>query len=220
MSVHGLPGPVVERLGSEQLAVVTRDMSGQREWRRAAVECRTADDGTVSVHGYATVYDYPYDVAGGPSLGGWTETIAAGACRKSVAERDDVRMYFDHAGLVLARTASRTLRLESDDVGLLVDATIDPALSVASDVVVMLTRGDVDAMSFAFRALRQEWNADYTSRLIREVQLYDVSIVGEPANPATVVALRSDDRIEVEPGPGRDIASARMIVEALKLKTA
>jgi hypothetical protein len=57
-----------------------------------------------------------------------------------------------------------------------------------------LRRGDVDQMSFAFRAIRQEWNDDYTERRILEVQLFDVAAVTFPANEATVIGLRTDDR--------------------------
>ena len=58
----------------------------------------TDDGGTAIVDGYATIYDYAYDVAGGPPYG-WTETITAGAADRSVTERDDTRLLFNHDGL-------------------------------------------------------------------------------------------------------------------------
>ena len=45
----------------------------------------------------------------------------------------------------------------------------------------------LDAMSWAFQALRQEWNKDYTERRIIEAKAFDQSVVSFPANPATVV---------------------------------
>jgi hypothetical protein len=46
-------------------------------------------------------------------------------------------------------------------------------------------------MSFAFRVLRQEWSDDYTVRRIKEVALYDASVVTYPASEATVVQMNS-----------------------------
>jgi len=157
------------------------------------LELRQTDDGMPVVEGYATVYDYAYDIAGGPDMGGFTEVIAPGAAKKSAMEAD-VRLLANHEGLPLARTKSGTLELESDDIGLKVRATLDPSNPTAAEVRSAMERGDVDQMSFAFRVVRDEWNKDYSERTISEVKLYDVSVVTYPANPATVVKLRSEDK--------------------------
>ena len=157
------------------------------------LELRQTEDGMPVVEGYATVYDYAYDIAGGPDMGGFTEVIAPGAAKKSAMEAD-VRLLANHEGLPLARTKSGTLELESDDIGLKVRATLDPSNPTAAEVRSAMERGDVDQMSFAFRVVRDEWNKDYTERTISEVKLYDVSVVTYPANPATVVKLRSEDK--------------------------
>lgn len=170
-----------------------------------------ADSGAAPViEGYATVYDHAYDIAGGPPYG-FSETIARGATAKSAKEAD-VRFLFDHEGLPLARTKSGTLTLTSDDTGLLVRAELDPESHLARDVISAMTRGDVDEMSFAFEVLRQEWNEDYTERTIREVKLYDVSVVTFPANPATVahVVPRS------APAPGMSLRLARASADTLR----
>ncbi len=163
------------------------------EARSHKVELRRTDDGDPILDGYATVYEHAYDVAGGAPYG-WAETIAEGACTKSVMERDDVRLLFDHDGIPLARTRSRTLELTSDDIGL--HATTPTGLDMKSPLVQSIAsameRGDLDEMSFAFQVLRQEWNEDYTERRILEVKLFDVAVVTYPANPATVAQLRSE----------------------------
>lgn len=190
-----LPEQVMARLDGIDLrdaGVAVMQRGARLEARAREVEVRANGDGTVGLHGYATVYGAEYDVAGGPPWG-WTEVVADGACRKSVMERDDVRCLFDHEGIPVARTKSRTMSLESDDTGLLVDV---PSLDVTGSPLVQslrsaLERGDLDEMSFAFMVTRQEWNEDYTHRTILEVKLYDVSVVTYPANPATVVALRN-----------------------------
>ncbi|MFZ4434763.1 MAG: HK97 family phage prohead protease [Microthrixaceae bacterium] len=193
----------------------------EREVRRISkLELRTDEaTGNPVLEGYATVYDYRYDLAGGPDAGGFTEVIARGATAKS-AQEADVRLLVNHDGIPLARTKSGTLSLESDDIGLKVRAELDPANPVAAEVRSAMERGDMDQMSFAFKVLRQEWSEDYTLRTISEVKLYDVSVVTYPANPATVVKLRSDDdqpeQAEQKPAAGRSLAMARRQAEADK----
>lgn len=186
-----------------------------REVRRVErLELRQSDDGLPMIEGYATVYDYRYDIGGGPDMGGFTEVIATGAASKS-AQEADVRLLANHGGLPLARTRSGTLQLESDDIGLKVRATLDPTNPAAQEVRSAMERGDVDQMSFAFRVVRDQWNADYSERTISEVKLFDVSVVTYPANPATVVKLRADDQPaedaaeEAPKASGRSVAQAR-----------
>ena len=91
----------------------------------------------------------------------------------------------------MAATKADTLTLESDRIGLYNEARIDARSQYSMEIVHRLERRELDAMSFAFKATRQEWNEDYTERRILEVKLYDVSVVSFPANPATVVQLRA-----------------------------
>lgn len=188
-----LPDVVAARLGGDMssLSVVQRGRTVEAR-RFAAPEVRADEDGGVSMSGYATVYGFPYDVAGGPERGGWSEVIVEGACAKSVVERDDVRLLVNHEGLPLARTAAKTLTLASDAVGLRCDASLDRSSPLVASVLSAMERGDLDEMSFAFRVIRQEWDADYLERRITEVQLFDVSLVTYPANPATVAQVRDD----------------------------
>lgn len=184
----------------------------EREVRRVErLELRQSEDGLPVLEGYATVYDYRYDIGGGPDAGGFTEVIAKGAAAKSAKEAD-VRLLVDHSGVPLARTRSGTLELMSDDIGLKVRATLDPSNPAAQQVRSAMERGDLDQMSFAFRVVRESWSKDYTERTISEVKLFDVSVVTYPANPATVVKLRADDeqpeQADAEP-PGRSVAQAR-----------
>lgn len=199
--LRNLPDPVRERLGAFlddrgdaplRRGFDTVDRGRLVEARVGRVEVRAADNGDPIVDGYATVYDTWYDVAGGAPYG-WSEMFAAGACRKAVMERQDTRLLFDHDGIPLARTKPGTLVLDDDELGLhfTTPGGIDVGRNVfASAMASAMDRGDLDECSLAFRVIRQEWNDDYTERIIREVQLFDVSVVTYPANPATVAQLR------------------------------
>lgn len=216
MTKQALPTRVCERLGLDG-----RDLSGsgltvtrsQAELRRVPFEARENDDGTIHLSGYATTWDTWYDVAGGPPWG-WVESIAKGAASKSLAERDDVRFLVNHDGLPLARTKAKTMTLAADDIGLLVDVpSLDPRSSVVADLASSIRRGDLDQMSFAFYVVRQEWDEDYTRRVIRELRLVDVSAVTYPANEATIIGIRGQS----EESLGMPVGLARAQADALTL---
>jgi len=132
-----LPDQVVRRLneafGDQALAVAHRgfdiDYAGQRLEHRATkgqLELRQAEGTDPVIHGYATIYGNEYDVWGGPPFG-FKETIELNAAAKSIQERDEVYLFFDHEGLPLAATKAGTLDLTSDSRGLYNVARPDPA---------------------------------------------------------------------------------------------
>lgn len=155
-----------------------------------AMALRAEDDGDgLTLRGYATVFDADYEIT--DALGTYTERVAAGAFTRTLEHGADVRLLINHDGLPLARTKSGTLSLAQDDVGLLCDAHLDGDSPLVRSLKSAMDRGDADQMSFAFRVVKQEWADDYTDRTIREAQLFDVSVVTFPTNPATSVSLRS-----------------------------
>ena len=153
---------------------------GLRESRTRSGLVIREDGGKLIFDGYASVTNVPYTVT--DWLGDYTETIARGAFKKALAERDDVRLLVNHDGIPLARTASGTLDLSEDDTGLHCVAELDPSSPLVQMVRSAMDRNDLDQMSFAFRATRQEWNEDYTERSILEVRLFDTSVVTYPVS--------------------------------------
>jgi HK97 family phage prohead protease len=186
-----------------------------REVRKLAkLEVRATPDGGAILEGYATVYNYAYDLGGGPSQGGFTEIIASGAAAKSAGEAD-VRLLVNHDGIPLARTKSGTMTLQSDDIGLRVTAQLDPTNPMAASLRSAMERGDMDQMSFAFKVIRDSWDSQYNVRTIHEVKLFDVSAVTFPANPATILKVRSDDTQGSEQATGRSVEMAKRQLEAI-----
>lgn len=217
--LRNLPPEVLARLADHGADLRTANLEVSQRGRLLEArsftrgEVRLDEAGNPVLDGYATVYEYPYDVAGGAPYG-WSETIAEGACTKSVMERDDVRLLLNHEGVPLGRTGSRTLELESDATGLRCSSTLDAASPLVATIRSAMDRGDLDEMSFAFQVLRQEWNADYTERRILEVKLFDVSVVTYPANPATVAQLRADPPEPPDPAPASNRSGALALAEA------
>jgi HK97 family phage prohead protease len=171
------------------------DLLGTRECRslttKLEVRSATTDDELI-VEGYASTFNEPYELYGGPPWG-WTEEVDPGAFDKTLASNPDVPLLLNHKGMPLARTKSGTLQLSTDKVGLKMRASLDKRDPQVQSVAVKLERGDMDEMSFAFWVVRDEWTYDDDNehRLLREVNIHkgDVAIVNYGANPNTSVGI-------------------------------
>lgn len=151
-----------------------------------------ADGGELTLTGYASVFESPYDVYGGPPYG-WTEIVDRKAFDTTLKAKPDLHLLINHEGMPLARTKSGTLKLAADTKGLHVEADLDADDPDVQRLRTKMRRGDMDEMSFGFRVKRQEWNEDYTERRLLEVSLHkgDVSVVNFGANPATSAEINS-----------------------------
>lgn len=168
-----------------------RDSPERRGIATGEFELRSAG-GQLVLTGYASVFDKPYEVLGGPPYG-WTERVDRGAFDETLAAKPDLHLLINHEGMPLARTKSGTLRLATDSTGLHVEASLDPSDPDVQRLNPKMARGDMDEMSFAFRVKRDEWSNDDSQRLLTEVSLHkgDVSVVNFGANPATSAQMNS-----------------------------
>lgn len=144
------------------------------------------------LEGYASVFDAPYEMYGGPEKGGWMEVVDRRAFDRTLNLKPDVQLLINHAGMPLARTKSGTLDLATDRKGLHVRARLDPSDPDVKALEPKMRRGDMDEMSFAFRTIRHEWTEDEAERRLLELSLEkgDVSVVNYGANPATSASVR------------------------------
>ncbi len=148
---------------------------------RAATELRAAGR---KLAGYAAVF------GAAAQVGGFTETIAPGAFRASLASQGDILALVDHdPGRLLARTGSGTLRLTEDARGLAFEMDL-PDTGLGRDILALAERRDLGGMSFAFRVRDEAWPAR-DRRELRAVDLLEVSVVQAfPAYSATTVEAR------------------------------
>jgi uncharacterized protein len=164
-------------------------MSADLEFRSypAGVAAVRADGGSGMVaSGFAIVFNAP-----SVDLGGFIETIAPGAITDSIAKHEVRALYSHDPAKLLGRTASGTLLLRETPTGLAFSVEL-PETTLGRDTAVLLARRDLSAMSFGFSVLQDEWaetQAGGLMRLVKELRLYEISIVGNPAYPATSVSL-------------------------------
>lgn len=177
------------------------------------IRSTTGDDSDyMSFRGYAAVFNSPSQPLP------FTEMVMPGAFKKSLRSRNNVRMYLNHdSSMLLATTRAGTLRLEEDSKGLLVDADLPPT-TVGRDLSILMQRGDVDSMSFGFSVPRggDKFSEDGSTRELREVRLYEVSVVtGFPAYEATSASVRSLDKLAQRTALDADkLAEAITVLEA------
>lgn len=167
----------------------SRSVDGKRTLAFSNIELRTIGENNTLV-GYAAIFDSPSEPLP------WTEYVRRGAFQKTLKDGADVRLLIDHEGLPLARTKSGTLMLEEDDLGLRIEAPLDESNPDAARLLSALRRGDVSQMSFAFRTVKDAWTENRNVRELKEVQLFDVSVVTYPAYEETVAELRSRNNTE------------------------
>ena len=170
-----------------------------------------AGDG-MSFSGYAAVFNSDSEPL--PFI----ERIAPGAFRKSLKARNNIRMYLNHdSSMLLATTRAKTLRLMEDERGLKVEADL-PDTTVGRDLSTLIKRGDVDSMSFGFSVPPKgdSWSDDGSVRELKEVRLYEVSVVtGFPAYQATSASVRSLDMLAERTAADADkLADAITVLEA------
>lgn len=141
------------------------------------------------LRGYAAVFDSETELYPGIS-----ERIARGAFSKDLAASADVRALIGHkTDRVLARTKSGTLSLREDEKGLLMELDL-PDTQEARDLLVSVERGDIDQMSFGFRAREEQWEireGQNDLRTVVDAELLEVSVVAFPAYPDAEVSKRS-----------------------------
>ena len=163
------------------------------------VELRAASEGKpAQLVGYAAVFNSRSE-----DLGGFREIIMPGAFDRALEEGHDVRALVNHnEDKMLGRTSSGTARLAVDEKGLGVEIDI-PDTQAGRDTQVLVQRGDLSQMSFAFQTLADQWRTEEGEpiRELLDLKLYDVSVVAFPAYPATEVSARALERAREAKAP-------------------
>lgn len=168
----------------------------ERQMRSIASKFTTREDGKdLYIEGYFAVFNSTYELWQGA-----TESVAAGAFANTLG--GDIRALIDHeTRLVLGRNKAGTLELKEDTHGLWGKIKINPNDVDAMNLYERVKRGDVDQCSFGFEILSEETDFREDRSVhwtIREVKLYEVSVVTFPAYEETSVAARKNDYAEIQ----------------------
>lgn len=194
------------------------------------VETREGAEGVPAsrtITGYAAKFDKWSE----PIMGWFREKISRDAFTDT--DMSDTIMCFNHeVTSILARTASGTLKLSTDQKGLRFEFDA-PATNLGNDMLELVRRGDISKCSFKFTVDRDSWTyADkqnglqYDERTVEHIsKLYDVSLVVYPAYKDTEASVRELEERKVEwmrangpQGVCLSSESRKRLVEYLNLK--
>ena len=161
----------------------------QKELRYAVLrELRATGTGKQKrVEGYAATWNNPTDI------GDFDETISPDPFTS--LDKDNVVMNFNHDDSMLLGRSGVNLKLEQDSVGLRFECALNDS-SVAQDVYENLQSGILSECSFAFtvKSDGELWSTQANGRMLRtlkNLKLWDVSIVTSPAYGGTSAAARN-----------------------------
>ena len=125
--------------------------------------------------GYASVFN---------GLDSYGDTIVPGAYAKTLVSRErEVKMRWNHYGPVIGKW----FRMIEDEKGLFVEGELTPGHSKAVDVYASLKHGAIDGLSIGYHPVQVEQKADGT-RLLKEINLIEISVVEEPADLAARIS--------------------------------
>jgi len=157
------------------------------EQRTATVEVENVRTEGRKLTGFACLYGTE-----SRDLGGFTESIQAGAFSDVLAGDPDTLLTFNHSpDKVLARTRSGTLKLHDEERGLAFEAELGDG-PTAQDVRDMVRRGDLSGASFRFVVAPdgETWEGEKRT-LTKVAELIDVSLATTPAYEGPRVELRT-----------------------------
>lgn len=108
------------------------------------------------------------------------DTIEPGAYKNTLENRErPIRMRWNHYGDVIGKW----LKIQEDEKGLYVEGELTPGHSKATDVFASLKHGAIDGLSIGYR-VKAFNQLDNDRRLLKEIDLVEISVVEEPADLA------------------------------------
>ena len=124
--------------------------------------------------GYASVWD---------SVDSYGDTVARGAFKKTLTTGKMPKMFFGHSP---GRPIGKWVSAEEDDRGLRVMGELTPGNSDSDNVYASLKHGALDGLSIGFYD-RESEKLENGGRLLREIELVEISVVSLPAEERALV---------------------------------
>lgn len=148
---------------------------------------REAND-KVTFTGMPIVYNAPSQ----PIFGMFVERILPGAFDEWLRGTPDIQCLRDHdERSILGRVSAGTLRLLPQADGIHIECDM-PRTTYGLDLAESIRRGDIRGMSFAFRALTDDWYLKDAVHMrdVLKAELFEVSFLANPAYPDTSAGIR------------------------------
>lgn len=154
------------------------------------------EDGSMTVSGYVNKTEQFSEMLGRNEK--FKEKISRGAFKRAIEKAKEIHFLAEHDGeKILSSTRNSSLQLSEDANGLYMSATITPT-SWGKDYYELIKSGILKNMSFGFRSIKDSWKKveGYFERTIHELELFEVSVVKDPAYSQSSISARGIDVVE------------------------
>ena len=170
----------------------------EMELRVNSAQLTGNQDGSLKVSGYVNKTEQLSEILGVTKR--FKEKIARGAFSRAIKKAGrDIDFLSEHkADKILASTRNNSLQLTEDEQGLFMEATITPT-TWGKDAYELINSGIFRNMSFGFRTIKDTWKkieSNLYERTIEELELFEVSVVKDPAYSQSTIAARSIELID------------------------
>jgi len=170
------------------------------------------EDGTI--RGYASIF-------GNVDKGG--DIVAPGAFKKSIKARKGkvLPMLWNHDP---GHPIGKWTVIEEDERGLKIEGRITPGVSKGAEVLAMVRDEVIDGMSIGYATIKADYDEVTGVRTLKEVELWEVSLVTFPMNTEATVqgvkALSIDDARDITERDWEDILTGKRDAIRLSRSTA
>ncbi|WP_044783442.1 phage major capsid protein [Bacillus thuringiensis] len=154
-------------------------------------------DGSMTVNGYVNMTEQFSEMLGRNEQ--FKEKISRGAFKRAIEKAKEIHFLAEHDNSkILASTRNDSLKLSEDANGLYMSATV-ALTSWGKDYYELIKSGILKNMSFGFRSIKDSWKKTtqgYFERTIHELELFEVSVVKDPAYSQSSISARGIDVVE------------------------
>jgi len=119
--------------------------------------------------GYASVFGVKDEV---------DDIVMKGAFKKTLQEKKRFPLLAHHK----IDTVIGYVEAEEDEYGLKVKGKLELGIQAAKEMYLLLKNKIISGLSIGYKVIKQEWDKSGTIRLLKELKLYEVSLVTFPAN--------------------------------------
>ncbi|SIT90625.1 phage major capsid protein [Edaphobacillus lindanitolerans] len=164
------------------------------ELRSQKIELQS--NGDMVVEGYVNKTNMLSNVLG--TARKFREMVAPGAFASAIKAAQEIEFLAEHdRKQILSSTRNGSLHLEEDEQGLFMRATITPT-TYGKDSYELIKSGIYQNMSFGFRAIKDSWKLveGIAVRTIEQLELFEVSVVKNPAYSQTEISARGIELVK------------------------
>lgn len=160
-----------------------RNKKKSMEFKSVSIDAYSEDEenNELILTGYGAVFG---------NVDSYNDIIAKGAFLKTINEnKDRIAFCYQHD---IYNPIGKITMMQEDEKGLLIEVRISDA---EDDIKTKIREGILKEMSIGFQTVKSEWDEEKQIRTIKEVKLWEVSLVTLAANPlAMVTAMKSEEK--------------------------